>query len=65
MMGDLLITVRENGVEVWSDVVNGNKIATWPASGVVAAAVHGENVAVATATEVSVLSVSNAISNLG
>lgn len=63
MVGDLLITVREDGVEVWSDVVNGNKVVTWPASGVVAGAICGGNVVVAKADEVAVLTVSKDITH--
>jgi DNA damage-binding protein 1 len=65
MIGDLLVTVRENGVEIWSDVVKGNKIATWPATGVVTAAIYGENVVVGTGSEVAVLSVSKDITHAG
>lgn len=65
MIGELLVTVRENGVEIWSDVVNGNKVATWPASGVVTAAISSENVIVGTGSEVAVLKVSNDITHVG
>jgi DNA damage-binding protein 1 len=55
MIRDKLVTVKEAGVDVWSDIASGSQ-ASWPASGVVTAAFGGGHVAVAVASQVAVLS---------
>lgn len=62
MIGDKLVTVKEGGVDVWSDLASGSQ-ASWPASGVVTAAIGGGHVAVAVASQVVVLT--NGIKELG
>jgi DNA damage-binding protein 1 len=65
MTNDLLVTVREGGVECWTDVEKGIKAASWSATGIVAAAIHGQTVVVASADEVAILKVSNDVTHLG